>query len=263
MQRDPAGTQQTPAMARNVSSSQFTQPDPVAQYADGMNLYQYVKSNPIMGRDPTGLAEDRTECSGVCGGKIDNWIGDEISAQVAGIQKAFGGKKPSFGDYLEWANGNQRYKDADFFAFSKGVEGCGTKPDKNKPGCGYSVTVCKKCVRSAILGNIMFGYIGRQLGFTKEDLRQASAVKRRYGMTVDKYDEAAYDLGFDLQGKFTPKGSIDDFCSQLDELLKNNADALKEGKKGGGYNDLSTCKLCPKDTKEKRHGGNENSRLTP
>lgn len=55
MQRDPAGTQQSPPMARNVSSSGFTQPDPVGQYADGPNLYQYVRGNPVVFVDPYGL----------------------------------------------------------------------------------------------------------------------------------------------------------------------------------------------------------------
>jgi hypothetical protein len=54
MQRDPAGTKQTPPMARNLSDSQFTQPDSAGQYADGPNLYQYVRSNPITGLDPSG-----------------------------------------------------------------------------------------------------------------------------------------------------------------------------------------------------------------
>jgi uncharacterized protein RhaS with RHS repeats len=55
MQRDPADTPQAPSMARNLSGSQFTQPDPTAQYVDGPNLYQYVRSNPITHHDPTGL----------------------------------------------------------------------------------------------------------------------------------------------------------------------------------------------------------------
>ncbi len=54
MQRDPAGLPQAPPMGRNLSDSQFTQPDPVGQYADGPNLYQYVRSNPVTGLDPSG-----------------------------------------------------------------------------------------------------------------------------------------------------------------------------------------------------------------
>ena len=165
-------------------------------------------------------------CSGVPSGIIPayNWVRDEIKAQVAGLKKTFGGKKPSIPDYLQWANGNQRYKDADYFQFSKGVEGCGTWPDKTKPGCGHSVTLCGKCVRNAILGNIMYGYIGRIAGFTKEELiKGATDTKTTWGFTVDKYDEASYGLGYDLQGKFpNHEGTLEDLCSALDGLLKEN-----------------------------------------
>ena len=279
MQRDPAGTDLAkPSIARNLSGSQYTQRDQTEHYRDGMSLYQYVRSNPAIGRDPMGLEDQRTACEGVCGGSIDDWIRDEIKAQLAGANASFGGKKPSIGAYLRWANGNQRYKDPKFFEFSKDVEGCGTKPDKSKPGCGHSVTLCGKCVRSAILGNIMYGYIGAQLGFSKKELRGASDTKSTLGLTVDKYDEAAYDLGADLQGGYTPsdppasgpatqstqpiKGSLEDLCAQVDHLLTENGDALKEGN-DNGYNDLSTCKPCEKKTKETRHGGKEESKWLP
>ncbi len=32
----------------------FIQRDPIRQYADGMNLYQYVRSDPVIGLDPSG-----------------------------------------------------------------------------------------------------------------------------------------------------------------------------------------------------------------
>ncbi len=76
MQRDPIGTPYAPpvtvsarptyaprlamparpAMTRNISSPQFTRrdPEPTLQYADGMNLQQYARSNPIVGVDPSG-----------------------------------------------------------------------------------------------------------------------------------------------------------------------------------------------------------------
>lgn len=54
MQRDPAAMPQSPSMARNVSGTQFTQRDPTAQHPDGPNLYQYVRSRPTIGLDPSG-----------------------------------------------------------------------------------------------------------------------------------------------------------------------------------------------------------------
>ena len=54
-----------------------------------------------------------------------------------------------------------------------------------------------------------------------------------------------------------------DFCSKFNELLKKTPSALYEGRKDGGYNDLSTCRPCTEKTSAKNHGGNEKPRLTP
>lgn len=67
MQRDPAGT---PLVPRNLSGSQFTQRDPIMQYQDGPNLYQYAGSGPIGRVDPYGLAFKVT-CKGVEIGELD------------------------------------------------------------------------------------------------------------------------------------------------------------------------------------------------
>lgn len=81
MQRDPLGTPLQPPMARNVSPTQFTQRDPVgAQYTDGMNLYQYVGSNPLVRVDPSGLewkvvrnnGKRRATVTGECGDKVSD-----------------------------------------------------------------------------------------------------------------------------------------------------------------------------------------------
>jgi hypothetical protein len=67
MQRDPHGTMNAPTaprvgMAGPAAAGGFVardpmpaQPQPGLQYADGMNLYQYVGSNPILFRDPMGM----------------------------------------------------------------------------------------------------------------------------------------------------------------------------------------------------------------
>jgi hypothetical protein len=50
---------------------------------------------------------------------------------------------------------------------------------------------------------------------------------------------------------------------QHNELLKKTPSALYEGRKDGGYNDVSTCRPCTEKTSAKNHGGNEKPRLTP
>ena len=59
LQRDPIETTNSPltdVTEQNVFSAPFARLDldPINQYADGMNLYQYVGSNPINWLDPQG-----------------------------------------------------------------------------------------------------------------------------------------------------------------------------------------------------------------
>jgi hypothetical protein len=102
----------------------------------------------------------------------------------------------------------------------------------------------------------MYGLIGNYAGFSDTDLLTASDWKRKVGMDVDKYDEQDYKVGADLNG-------ATDFCSKFDALLKKTPSALYEGRKDGGYNDLSTCRACDEKTKASNHGGNEGQRRMP
>jgi RHS repeat-associated protein len=244
--------------ARTYSPSlgRFLSRDPL-EYVDGMNLYEYVRSTPCMSTDPDGREEKKVACGGTCGAVIDDWITDEIKAQKNGWDKwkKDNPSKTKIEDYIPWANGNQRYKDPKFFKFNAGTP-CGTKAEGAEVGCGFSVTLCGKCVRSAILGNIMYGLIGNYAGFTDKDLRTADDWKNKIGIEVDKYDAQAYKLGEDLDG-------TTDFCVKFVELVDKNPAALYEGRKDGGYNDLSTCAPCTEKTKATNHGGNEKPRLRP
>jgi hypothetical protein len=91
MQRDPLGTALARPMvisastARNVSDARFTQRDhappkaiPAVQYADGMNLYQYVRSNPLNRRDANGLFSDFRDC---CPCQVEALKADHARAQ--------------------------------------------------------------------------------------------------------------------------------------------------------------------------------------
>ena len=56
LSRDPGpGGPMRVGAARPPAVRRFAQRDPIGQYADGMNLYQYVRSKPIDSRDPMGL----------------------------------------------------------------------------------------------------------------------------------------------------------------------------------------------------------------
>ncbi len=73
MQRDPNGTALVSAgrmgAASRVGSAGaiaagggFIQRDPIRQYADGMNLFQYVRSHPVQATDPSGLVLCAPRC---------------------------------------------------------------------------------------------------------------------------------------------------------------------------------------------------------
>jgi RHS repeat-associated protein len=239
--------------------------DPIAERG-GVNLYGFVGNDGVNRLDYLGMVT----CSGTCGADITDWIYDEIQEQSKGwdsYKKSKGGNV-TVEDYLMWANGNQRYKDGNFFEFSKGTS-CGTKT--GAVGCGKSVTLCGKCVRSAILGNIMYGLIGRTTFYTHALVGGANDTKKNWGMTVDPYDSLSYQLGAGLAedldmriNVILPKNKYD-FCDKFSTLLRQsqNNDPIKEGDGKAGFNDLSTCVPCTDKTTETRHGGKEKPRKTP
>ena len=245
----------------NASTGRWPSRDPIGEKG-GLDLYCFVNNSPEMFFDALGLATTKVvQCGGKCGAVVDDWVNDEIKAQEAGWD-AFKqkNKNPTTYDYSTWANGNQRYKDSGFFAFNKGTQ-CGTKASGAEVGCGFSVTLCGSCVRSAILGNIMFGVVGSYAGFSEKDLQdEVNKLKGYGGGTVDPNDATAYQFGFDLQAQLKNGG---DFCKIFNQLLSKSPGVLHEGRSDGGYNDLSSCGACSEKTKETRHGGKEGTRLRP
>ncbi len=116
----------------------------------------------------------------------------------------------------------------------------------------------------------MYGLVGAGSFSLEELVSDASETKRKFGMTVDNYDEEAYKLGFELTGDIESKNisgpptTIADFCKRFKELLVRYPGALKESSgKNGDYNSLKICRKCKEKTKEIRHGGNSPGQLTP
>ena len=242
--------------------------DPIEE-GGGPNVYAYIVNQVFMYVDPFGLQQQNISCAGTCGAIIDDWVLAEITAQFAGWDSWekknsadwLGRRKAiTIEDSLKLANGNQRYKDPKFFEFNKGVyPKCGTEdPSKSSVGCGRSVTLCGQSVRSAILWNIMYGIVGRHSGFTSQELRDgATNTKKKCGLLVDKYDEAVYGIGSGVFGKWNAGISIQDFGTKFNSLVQSSPDALREGNRSGGYNDLTTCQPCSEKPRETRHGGSE------
>jgi RHS repeat-associated protein len=263
--------------------------DPIGEMG-GTGLSRFVDNNSVTWTDYVGLFGQPWGCKGTCGAVIDDWILDEIRAQKQGFDNWRKRNANADGvEYLKWANGNQRYKDADYFQFNRWSD-CGkdgtTDAEKAAPkpvrtrGCGFTVTICGNCVSSAVLGNIMYGFIGLYAGYDPANLELDSVrTKKRWRMNVDEYDLASYKFGGDLQVNWQrPRGlptfpestsqearALDKthFCRVFNDLLSRNPQAILEGRPAGNYNDLSTCEKCSSVTKETGHGGNEPTRLSP
>ncbi len=242
--------------------------DPIGE-GGGRNVYSFVANNPYFWVDRLGLIGSRAQprnifCQGVCGAIIDDWIVAEISAQVTGWNqyKKDNPGKTDFASYIPWSNGNQRYKDPSYFEFNNGT-GCSTKDKGSAEGCGPSVTLYGKCVKSDILGNLMYGIVASAVGFSESNLNDVSGWKRSIGFSVDKYDEEAYHAGASLSGNLPAGFTAADVCKAINSLLDSGGTFLRQGRNDGAYNDLSNCRPCDQKTTVNRHGGSEPPRYRP
>jgi RHS repeat-associated protein len=247
-------------------NGRWTSKDPIGFGGEDWNLFRMVRSRPVDRTDPTGKVINY--CSGTCGGAVDGrhglgWIEGEIHWQLTTIDANITYRrkvnKPwDLDHYIFWANEQQRYKDENYFKFS-------APPIDSmcaKGACGHSVTMCGSCVRSATLGNIMYGFVGCYLAFTIKQLTdRANEIKRAWHQTVDPYDADGYAFGCHLYGLLQNdvKGSHvivtpHAFCNAFKAALAKFPTALRESTKDGNSNDLSHCTLCRYQTFETRHG---------
>ena len=110
MQRDPHGTAISPHFNR-VNGKAVTntrgfierekyQEDYHLQYADGMNLYQYVQSNPLHGKDPFGLFTE-AEARDAVASQIQAWQGQGWTLAANLLQHFLDKKGPTEYSYTE------------------------------------------------------------------------------------------------------------------------------------------------------------------
>jgi len=179
-----------------------------------------------------------------------------MQKQAWNAWKAANPKKTELFDYFRWALANQYYKGGEKFIFNGPNSGCGTATPGSTLGCGFTVTVCGKCVHTSTLGNIMFGAVGAYGGFSQSDLNEATTVKRLILATVDHFDEEAYKLGIDFNAKLGGSTTAEAVCAAFNQAVTLNPNGLRLGNKTGGYNDLGACAPCSIKTTETKHGGN-------
>ena len=280
--------------ARHYSSDvgRWTTRDPIG-YDDGWNQYGYVHGNPILLGDPSGK-QVPGQCYGNCGARItgiSTWLTDEIKSQIAGWDKyaaTFRPKTPPiegsywpYYGYLEWANGNQRYKK---MAFSDRTS-CGKRYPNLPKGareCGHSVSMCNfpgVCVFGGNLGNIMYGFMGAYAGYPEADIVRVAEARKKLGEKYkqgkfDPYDRFAYMLGWEMyrcaggptinKVKFVAEKV---WCRCFLRGLTKYPQALYETNDKNPpphLNDSSTCPLCQDaTTTTDPHGGNASPSFYP
>jgi hypothetical protein len=184
------------------------------QYADGMNLYQYVRSNPINRRDWTGL---ESEC--YCGPDVTGFLVDLVNhagkwrVKQGAISRAQG---------IAWLTANGMNLDWWSTAGSYKTKRC---PSKGKP-CQNTYWLCGECVHDHWIGNFMYGYLGRLLSIPDIVMDAAGEKVQGPGVGDDPklsysdppWDTAGYRLARLMYDELTnPKGKRE-VCA----ILKSN-----------------------------------------
>lgn len=142
---------------------QFLHRDPLG-YADGFNLSQYVRSNPLAFIDPLGLQTESSralkgigpdkKCKDVCGPDVTEWFIKDLRDHTDRLAAAQKTKNP-FNYAIYWKKHAKYYLSYKWMDFPG--KGCGTGKCKN------TVMFSSVCMRKNQLGNIAFGFIVRMI----------------------------------------------------------------------------------------------------
>lgn len=190
--------------------------DPI-DYDNGMNIYQYTQSSPDNRRDTWGLSDEIEDC--LCGPDItDGLMGLilEINQQLHKLKTE--ANPPGLlwfmeaGMSFDWGNIRS--------------ENC-----PSGPKCRNTYTLCGTCVHDHWIGNFIYAYSLRFLGYSESLIKKAGQAVQdgapgdpesgKYTRYVDPpWDVAGYDLAIKMiDSKAWPIKS-----SSMCEMLKGNAD---------------------------------------
>ncbi len=174
-------------------AGRFVRRNSVGQYADGMNLYQYVKSNPMVYTDSSGLAVDPGKDCGL-------WSRSKKKDFIGPIKKpghfwlnSDSGDLWDFGPNLKWLQdryGNQEFGDCTIFKYCRG--------ETNYDGDKYlnAVGDVNKRPKLQLIGQLWFGS-GKRTSCrcaSCSDIKSClSEVRRKWNGT--RYDHFARHCG--------------------------------------------------------------------
>jgi RHS repeat-associated protein len=185
-------------------------------YRDGMNLYQYVRSNSVKLRDWTGMetaSSQPGEC--YCGPDVTDFLRDLITHTVTWRNTQLASRAEG----LVWlrANGlNLDWKSTD------GNPGLKTKLCPSAV-CKNTYWLCGECVHDRWIGNFMFGLLGRLFRIPDWSMNLAGDTVQswydredaRYGDEDPSWDSGGYDVARSAFDEITnPKGKHD-ICDYL------------------------------------------------
>ena len=174
----------------------------------------------------------------VAGAKTFNTVNGGNHTHISPLAwQLFGRQNLQILNYLGWANMNQGYKN---MGSSLGTaNGCGTG---NCFTTFPSVTLCKKCLTLDQLGNIMYGLVGKAIGFNTGNLiRTTNTVHTVNNLRPTHWEKvAAYYLGAQLVPFINQSLTV--FCNHFQSLSGTpNGQYALSGPEGL---DLTNCSLC-------------------
>jgi len=272
LQRDPSGI--APAIvwhAERVSSGPTVElPDyPGRQYADGANLYAYVRSNPLRFTDPDGLT---SKC--VCGPDFTDVLVlqlEELAKWDEKLKKRWLKRRLpgtgikwllTHGGGLDWG---QRKK-TPYFGGK-----CATGP------CAETYSLCGHCVRSGYIGDLMFSMMAQLLGTRKvNQWLGAHAAELAEDLDFDAPEsQYTYGLGWELvedtfrgdwgsglwNWRIDAWSGLSDrrekICSYVEQNIKLTANRSQPSSSVGGGGtapfDLKKCAKCPMRLAKPKH----------
>jgi RHS repeat-associated protein len=182
------------------AKGRFLQRDPLG-YVDGMNLFQYAKSNPTRYLDPSGLngeessgeEKKKEEKCELCGPDVSDYYASELRR----LEKWTN----SFMDTYSYTWRFRRW--GAFWDIAAGLDWWDANNEsvtyKECPTekCKGSVWLCGKCVGSHLLGNVAYGFVGRLLEFKWVTLRLGAHAHQlaEHGNLDPAGSRDAYDIG--------------------------------------------------------------------
>jgi RHS repeat-associated protein len=198
----------------NPVMGRFMTHDPIG-YRDGLNLYEYERSNPADLIDPFGL----TSSGCCCGLDVTSWYVDEIKywqQRIADDEYAM--------FFFSW-----RFilaKESPLLDYKyRNFSGSTNEPN--------TITLCGKCLPKDQLGNIMYGIIAQELDLVEAARNYGhghgpgtwiyNGPKTPWGKA--RFKETGFDLGVLLESQFENGTPVDvnHLCSAVNAKVFNSS----------------------------------------